>query len=512
MRTGAWSKTVTEGAETLLVRADANVAMGTGHVMRCLALAQAWQDGGGTAIFAMADAPPQLQERLLSESFGIRAMSAAAGTEQDATQTAALARENAASWVVVDGYQFGADYQRTLKLAGFKVLFLDDYGHASHYWADLVLNQNISADESAYRDRESYTRLLLGPRYCLLRREFNAWREWRRVIAPRGHKVLVTMGGSDPDNFTERVIDSLVSFEDASLQATIVVGGSNEHSELLERHAAKVGEKIVLRRKVSNMAELMAEADIAISAAGTTCWELCLLGLPAILIDLAPNQTPVARELDRRGCAIHSGNLRDISSTELATQVMRLLNSKDDRQSISMRARELVDGQGASRVMRALCNTTIRLRPAQEIDSRLLWEWANDSQVRAASFSSAPISWPDHVAWFEEKLAHPQCRIFIAEKNDGTPIGQIRFDTRADGDSDVDVSIAKAWRGQGLAVALIVQAARLVLNTGGCARLHAFVKTGNVASIEAFERGGFKRVGVEKVQGNEAIHLIYEED
>ena len=500
------------GEGTLLIRADANLEMGTGHVMRCLALAQSWQDAGGSAVFAMVDPCTWARERLLKELVETLRISAAPGTEEDARQTAVLAREHAAAWIVVDGYQFGVDYQRTLKLGGFKILFLDDYGHAGRYCADLVLNQNVSADESAYEHREPYTRLLLGPRYCLLRREFNAWRRWRREIAPSGHRVLVTMGGSDPENVTEPVMAALNLMGDDKLEAAVVVGGGNARSELLGRAATGVGKKMALRRDVSNMAELMVWADVAVSGAGTTCWEICRLGLPALLIDLAENQTPLARELDRRGCAIHLGGPHDISSGKLGEQVERLLRSRDDRQAMSLRCQELVDGDGARRVVSALHSGGLRIRRAQESDGRLLWEWANESEVRAASFSSEPISWATHVAWFVEKLRQEKCHVFIAEDDKGTPIGQIRFDTRTDGDSEIDISIAKAWRGRGFAVPLIKQAARLILNGGPHARLHAFVKPENVASVKAFEKGGFKRGGIEQVQGNAAIHLIYEEN
>lgn len=461
-------------------------------------------------MFAMADPSAWARERLLKESVRTVEISAAPGTEEDARQVAELARQHTAACVVVDGYRFGADYQRTLKSAGFKILFMDDYGHAGHYAADFVLNQNVSADESAYEQREPYTRLLLGPRYCLLRREFNAWKGWRREIAPSGHRVLVTMGGSDPENFTERAIAALSLIENDKLEATVIVGGNNARSELLGRVAAGVEKEIVLRRDVSNMAGLMVWADVAVSAAGSTCWEICRLGLPALLIDLAENQTPLARELDRRGCAIHCGGPRDVSCEKLALQVKRLLRSSEDRQAMSLRCQELVDGEGARRVVSALHGIELHIRPAQENDSRLLWEWANEPQVRAASFSSAPIPWATHVAWFADKLRQDKCHMFIAEDDVGRPIGQIRFDTRSDGDSEIDVSIAKAWRGRGLAVPLIRQAARLVLNGGGHARLHAFVKPENVASVQAFEKGGFKRVGIDQVQGHAAIHLIYE--
>jgi UDP-2,4-diacetamido-2,4,6-trideoxy-beta-L-altropyranose hydrolase len=498
--------------ETLLIRADANLAMGTGHLMRCLALAQAWQDAGGSAVFVIADPCIWGRERLSKESVATIRMSARPGSEEDALETSGFARQHAAAWVVVDGYQFGADYQRTVKSAGCRILFLDDFGHAGHYCSDLVLNQNVSVDERVYEHREPYTRLLLGPRYCLLRREFNAWREWRREIARIGHRVLVTMGGSDPENVTERAIAALNSTGDNLLEATVVVGGTNAKSELLQRAAAGRGKNIVLRRDISNMAELMAWADVAVSGAGTTCWEMCRLGLPALLIDLAENQTPLARELDRRGCAIHLGSPRDVSSEMVAKRLERLLGSSEVRQTMSSRCRGLVDGVGAQRVVAALSSVRVHIRPAQENDGRLLWEWANESQVRAASFSSAPIPWVTHVAWFAAKLQEDQCHILIAEDDNGTPIGQIRFDARADGDSEIDVSIAKAWRSRGLAAPMIRQAVRLALNGAGHARLHAFVKPENVASVKAFERGGFKRIGIEQVQGDAAIHFIYEEN
>jgi UDP-2,4-diacetamido-2,4,6-trideoxy-beta-L-altropyranose hydrolase len=291
----------------------------------------------------------------LKESVETSTISAPPGTEEDVSQTIELARQLAAAWVVVDGYQFGADYQRTLKSAGFKILFLDDYGHAGDYCADLLLNQNVSADESAYERREPYTRLLLGPRYCLLRREFNGWRGWRRQVAPSGHRVLVTMGGSDPENVTERAVAALNLIEDDKLEATVVVGGSNARSELLERTVAGFGKKkIVVRRDVSNMAELMEWADVAVSGAGSTCWEMCQLGLPALLFDLAENQTPVARELDRRGCSIHLGGPREVSSDELAGRIERLLRSREDREAMSLRCQDLVDGEGATRVVAAM--------------------------------------------------------------------------------------------------------------------------------------------------------------
>jgi len=491
----------------LLIRADASIAMGAGHVMRCLALAQAWQDTGGRAFFLMAEGSAAIEERLRAESCEVVCISAQPGTEDDCRETIRSAQEHNAAWVVVDGYQFGSDYQRNLKVAGFKMLFADDYGHAQRYFADVVLNQNVGADEALYGNREPYTRLLLGPRYCMMRREFGSWGEWKRDIPKVGRRVLVTMGGSDPENLTGRVIQALSAIRQKDLAATVVVGPVNPHFEVLQSASRK---GITLCANVSNMAELMAEADVAISAAGSTCWELCLLGLPAMLMDIAENQTAVARELERLGCAVHLGDRDSISATTIANHLERLLDSQDLRRSLSQRSRQLVDGGGARRVASILRgNGRLRLRLARQDDAQMLWEWANDPEVRAAAFSEEFIPWENHLTWFSEKMRSDRCLLLIAEDCHGAPVGQIRFDTGPDGDCEVDVSLRKASRGLGLASELIKLGVKSIVKRS---RVHALVKPTNAASVKAFENAGFKRTGVEQVRGHEAIHLVYEEN
>ena len=505
----------------LLLRADSSVAMGTGHVMRCLALAQAWQDIGGRAIFAMADSTPGIRARLAAESCELVYISSAAGTEEDSRQAITLAREYNAGSVVVDGYQFGADYQHALKSAGVKILFLDDYGHAEHYFADFVLNQNVTADESLYQQKEPQTWLLLGPRYSLLRREFSAWKDWTREVSPVVRRLLIMMGGSDAENLTARTIEALSS-AGLDLETTIVVGGSNPHLAALEAEVAHSGLKIELVRDVTNMAERMARADVALSAAGSTCWELCLLGLPALLVDVAENQTALAKELDRRGCAIHIGS-RDVSAEAIAAGLRRLCRDHELRISLFQRSRELVDGNGARRVVSVLRGTEgVRLRRVRLEDRRILWEWANDPAVRASSFSPDPISWETHVAWFAEKCsldkqaesasetAQNKSEIWIAEDAAGTAIGQVRFDIRPDGSCEVDVSVVPSMRGLGLASTLIQLGVQELRQKQPKVRVHALIKAANVASLKAFEQAGFRRMGTDQIRGYATIHFIHE--
>src|SRR5262249_40544839 len=149
----------------------------------------------------------------------------------------------------------------------------DDHGHAEHYSADLVLNQNLHAAEELYRSREPTTRLLLGTRYVLLRREFRPWGGWQRPIPEVARKVLITLGGADPDNVTLRVISAFNQLHFEGLQAVVLVGSSNPHLDELITAARTSPVVIRLESNVNDMAERMAWADAAITASGTTAWE-----------------------------------------------------------------------------------------------------------------------------------------------------------------------------------------------------------------------------------------------
>jgi UDP-2,4-diacetamido-2,4,6-trideoxy-beta-L-altropyranose hydrolase len=502
------------GEAPLLIRADATGSMGTGHAMRCLSLAQAWQDAGGSCIFAAAELTPSVRQRIEAENCDVVLLDTDAGGPSDARQFAELAHTKSSRFVVVDGYQFGADYQRGLKAAGLRTLFIDDYGHAEYYRADLVLNQNISAAKELYEHREPESRLLLGPRYALLRREFQAWRAHKREIPSVARKVLITLGGSDPEKLTKVALEAVASIKLDDLDTVVVMGGSNPDygsvKQLGFELAAQHGVKITVQRDIANMAELMAGADVAISAAGTTCWELCLLGLPALLIDVADNQTGVAQELHRLQCAVHVGSAKEVSVLQLSAELEKLLRSKELRQTLSTRARELVDGKGARRVAAVLRgDNVVHLRPANENDSRLLFEWANDAEVRAGAFSPESIPWERHEQWFADKMKNPNCLIQIAEDEHAQPLGQFRVDWLSSGDGEIDVSVAREYRGEKYGRKIIrlgVEAAFAQRETG--TRLHALVKLENKASARAFASAGFTNLGEKDVNGNRAVHFV----
>jgi len=338
----------------LLIRADANAQIGIGHVMRCLALAQAWQDAGGHATFVMATEAAALEARLRSERMGIVYLSTLPGGAKDAIQTRQLARQKDASWVVVDGYHFGGDYQQTIKDSVLRLLFVDDNGHAEYYFADIVLNQNLHAHESMYVNRGSYPQLLLGSRYVLLRRDFLKWRGWKREIPEVARKILVTLGGGDPENQTLKVMQALQQVEVDGLEAVVVIGASNPHFRELQSTIRNSQFAIRLAQNVSDMPDLMAWADIAIAAGGSTVWELAFMGLPSLVLILADNQRPVANRLDSLGVSVNLGSHRKGSSAKITQAVTQLLEAPERRAEMAQQGRGLVDGRGVARVLESL--------------------------------------------------------------------------------------------------------------------------------------------------------------
>ncbi|RMF86337.1 MAG: UDP-2,4-diacetamido-2,4,6-trideoxy-beta-L-altropyranose hydrolase, partial [Nitrospinota bacterium] len=189
----------------LLIRADASTRMGSGHLMRCLALAQGWKERGGP-VFFLSSCPRALRQRIESTGLTFLPLQEIHPDPHDLEQTLShleqiAARSSLVPWVVIDGYHFDATYYQAIRAKGYQVLVIDDTAHLPRYDAHIVLNQNLFADLRAYRCAPE-TLLLLGPRYVLLRPEFLAWQNRKRSFPQIARRVLVTLGGSDPDNVT----------------------------------------------------------------------------------------------------------------------------------------------------------------------------------------------------------------------------------------------------------------------------------------------------------------------
>ena len=495
----------------LFIRADADTRLGIGHVMRCLALAQAWrqQHGAVTFIGRLESAP--LRARLARERFGIVPLADSTSRSHEAEVLPAQVRipeEAGGAWYVVDGYHFDLAHHRALRQAGFNVLVIDDHAHLPAYEADIILNQNPYADKLQYRCNPDAVSLL-GTTYALLRQEFLHAIQPASLPQSRCRRVLVTLGGSDPGNVSLTVLKALKRLSGhhrTDLEAKVVVGPANPHLVPLQRELGNMPFVCAMVSASDDMPTLMNWADLAVAAAGSTCWELAYLGVPFGTIVVAENQEQVAEGLAAAGVAVHLGRSRELSSGKLAAHIANLMANDEQRRLMVAKGRRLVDSHGAARVVEAMARTGLRLRLATAEDRQLLFRWANDPVVRNNSFHSNAIDLEEHCAWLTAKIQDPACLMFLALLDGGRPLGLARFDMQGH-TAIVSVSIAAEFRGQGWGGRMIRKACEALFAARPVAKVNACIKKDNVASQHAFAKAGFSREPDVPYQGDSAVMM-----
>ena len=504
----------------LVIRADAGATIGTGHLMRCLALAQAWQRKGGRVTFLSHCESELLRHRIYREGFELIFLEQSYPHAADLKQVFRLLKRNRIDndppWLALDGYHFDPDYQESIHDSGYRLLVIDDFNHLPIYYADILLNPNIGAERLCYRCGGSPYKIF-GSRFVLLRTEFSAWRCWERRISDVGSKILITMGGADPDNVTQKVVTILQRLQLDGLEAIIVAGANNPHIETVRKACERSVFPIRLIRDAQNMAQLMAWADICISGAGTTSWELAYMGLPQVILVLAENQRGVADNLDKFGLTLNLGWYSEINSNDFLTRLRELIFNFERRKSMSENGRRIIDGKGAERVLSTMVGPNspslllnrLVLRRASLEDAELLWEWANDPFVRSNSFNSGTIPIGNHMDWFKEKLATRNTIIYIVEKN-RTPIAQIRYDCEEKEYANISFSVASGYRSKGIGEQTLMLSVRKACRELGVKRLQGIVLDHNEASRRTFIKAGFRRIGWQKISDKMCHIFLWE--
>ena len=323
--------------------------IGFGHVRRCLSLALALRNLGAQSLFLL-DGDPEVFKLV-----------AAAGHEttririgHDVEDTVSQCRDSNLDAIVADSYSFSTSYFRGLGEAARVVVVLDDLADRE-LPVTLVVNGSAGAGQLRYRG-SSETTYLLGPQYILLRQEFAEVPT--RTIADRVGRVLITVGGSDPNNLTVRLMQWVARVL-GSVNQDVVVGPLFENLAALQAEAETAASSIALHRDPADMRGLMLAADLALCGGGQTTYELAATGTPAIAIRTAENQTVNLKGLVTAGSLVGGGDVRD---SDLESKVTHELNSLADdasrRAVMSRQGRRLVDGQGAVRVARMLLELT----------------------------------------------------------------------------------------------------------------------------------------------------------
>lgn len=350
------------------IRVDASSEIGTGHFTRCLSLADALKVRGARIRFVSRHLPAHLQEALAISGHEFvqlkpvveeklvpetaHAHWLGVSQQTDARDTLAALSDVAWGWLVVDHYALDTEWEARLQEVAKNTLVIDDIADRTHQCA-MLLDQNLYLDmESRYRGKVlGHKQLLLGPRYALLRNEFKNARARVQPRSGRIRRVLVFFGGIDRTDYTTRAIEALAGI-DGDLSVDVVIGAAHPRRRDVEGACADLMFKCHVQ--TDRMAELMATVDLGIGAGGSSSWERCSLGVPALLVSLAANQIEIARALEATGACRYLGPADTVNASDIRAAVLDLLNSPMQVRAISEKAFSLVDGLGVDRVCDAM--------------------------------------------------------------------------------------------------------------------------------------------------------------
>ncbi|MEC1545660.1 UDP-2,4-diacetamido-2,4,6-trideoxy-beta-L-altropyranose hydrolase [Bacillus halotolerans] len=347
----------------ILFRTDASIEIGTGHVMRCLTLANALRKKGANITFICRNLQGNLAEIIREKQFDLIMLSepkknvfipkATSHSDwlgvpwyADAAETICAMKDmnKDISLLIIDHYAIDINWEMRVKKYVKKMMVIDDLADRLHD-CDILLDQNLYHH---YKDR--YVKLVpksckqfLGPEYVLLRDEFYSFQPSQKNGDGSVKKILVFFGGSDPTNETKKVIKAFQQFPPQDIELDIVIGNTNTHKKEIES-ICKKHTFCNFHCQVNHIADLMYNADLAIGAGGTTTWERCYLGLPAIVITVAENQEVIAQTLDQLGAIKYLGPKESVNESDIVSAIQEMMNNPLSLQQMSRKARLLLEG------------------------------------------------------------------------------------------------------------------------------------------------------------------------
>jgi len=330
-----------------------------GHVVRCLSLARPLRQAGAQVFFLMRELGGGALGKVRDLDFEVFPLPGpesinGALPERDRLRTVEIAGQRGAGWVLVDHYAAREDYLEGLRSLGLRIAVLDDMADRTLTACSWLLNQNLGADALPYRTTGECVRLL-GPEFALLRPQFHAARQsLSREFSRRDTHLILTLGGGGTGELSLEVLRALEGVS-SPLEIRCILGGSDPVPSELQHAANSSKHEVSILRDVTDMAVHMVWADLSINAGGSTCWELCCLGVPMITLVTSGDQAMISRTLEEHGCARNLGEWQPgRTAARLAETVRELIHNPHVRSEMSRKARLRVDGLGAKRAADSL--------------------------------------------------------------------------------------------------------------------------------------------------------------
>jgi UDP-2,4-diacetamido-2,4,6-trideoxy-beta-L-altropyranose hydrolase len=328
-------------------RVNANQAIGSGNLHRCLSLASGLREvDPSSEIYFFTSSSSDYADKITGAGFVNEDIGAIGWVDQDLEQTLEALEKNKIDMLIIDSHATDEKYLKALKAKTFLVV-IDDSMHLKRYSAHVLVNPNVYSHLLQYSCDEE-TELLLGTEFVQLRKEFEEYQDIRHDNPEYVKRILVTFGGSDQKGAAITTVRALKSLSD-SFTATVVVGRCFKKGEELAREIG-LDDRFMVLRDVPDMSKKMEMADLAIASPGATFYELLFFRLPSILITQTGNQAMLADYAGKMGLAMPLGNMSQGDSGKLAAAIKQLMLDKQQRDRMSARMADIVDGMGRFRL------------------------------------------------------------------------------------------------------------------------------------------------------------------
>jgi UDP-2,4-diacetamido-2,4,6-trideoxy-beta-L-altropyranose hydrolase len=533
-------------------RVDSSTIIGYGHVMRCLTLARALSyklktqqkykpenvkvstgDADVVISFICRDHQGHINQLILDENYKLLLLPTAAqeinpknsdswlGTtfEEDAQQCINLLKKlPLIELLIVDHYAIDHQWHTLMRPYYQKLLVIDDLANRL-LACDYLLDQTYNRNKASYLQLvPENCQLLLGKNYILLRDEF----ELLRIRAQRQRKerikemkkgshavnILITMGGTDPDNLSQFALLAIHELMEKlpSITVNLVISSQSIHLASLTAFCKEhPWANLVLNSK--NMASLMLSADIAIGASGGTAWERCCLGLPCLTTINAENQQLVAKNLSLAGAIINLGWHQDLTTSALTLAINDVLNNVNIYEKMTNACFSICDGKGVARAVNEICQDLIAhankivFHVAEKEDCELIYRWQSNKNTRKYFINPTIPSWQEHQYWYHSCLVDPTRILYLLHDYQKNKVGLLRLDQlskNSENESTYEISIiiAPEHQGKGLAVSALKRLCQLNKRATYIATIH----NNNIQSQKAFNKAGFQQISPSSYQ------------
>ena len=494
----------------IAIRTDASIDIGIGHVMRCLSLADSLKEKGAKVVFICREHKGNTIELIQNKGYVVHKLPRlkisdpghnilknkgsmehmrwlGATQDEDAILCKeVLLRKDKLDWMIVDHYAIDETWQLQLKNTYNKLMVIDDLGNRKHI-CDILLDQTFGRKKTDYEALvPKHCNLLLGSQYALLRSDFIKWRKYslRRRVNPQFRKLLITMGGVDSNNITGQVLDIIKNCKlPKHLEIVVIMGAEAPHIESVNKQAKMMPNKTLVRTNVANMAEIMADADLAIGAAGTTTWERCCLGVPSIQMVLANNQIEVAKKLNSVGASYYLEHIDWLCES--------IDNLSRKMQKTIIITSSISDGRGVDKVLSCMgqdCSSipNLLLKPVALSDCNFVYTLQTEGIRKYFNNPVVPTS-NEHIKWFEKTIKAKEIQLFILIL-DSQKAGVLRLNKLDDRVYEISIIISPNYTCQGVAKNALKMLEDILLNR----TLKAVIHKDNTASIKVFYQAGFR--------------------